>query len=294
VFCIGCLCTDAVEGVGKGRRICYGHDIRLPAFPFHSQDLTLDRRIIRYIISVNGRYTKLYRGDNMVSGRFISYLRVSTDKQGKSKLGLEAQRREIEQYTNSNDWTVLHEFVEVESGKNDERTQLRLALEACKRTGSKLLVAKLDRLSRDVAFIANLMKSKAEFVACDFPEANSFSIHILSAMAEYERELISKRTKDALAAARARGKKLGSPQNLTEEAANKGRVVGLEVRQAKADEYAQRIYFIIRGYQDEGMSLNAIARKLMQDRELTPRGKETWTPTTVKNVLNRVNRGERI
>ena len=89
---------------------------------------------------------------------------------------------------------------------------MKLALEACKRTGSKLLVAKLDRLSRDVAFIANLMKSKAEFVACDFPEANSFSIHILSAMAEYERELIAKRTKDALAAAKARGKKLGSSE----------------------------------------------------------------------------------
>ncbi|OPY63492.1 MAG: DNA-invertase hin [Syntrophorhabdus sp. PtaU1.Bin002] len=227
-----------------------------------------------------------------MQGRFISYIRVSTQKQGNSGLGLEAQRKAIQEYVNRNNWTILHEFVEIETGKNDERLQLKQALEACQRTGAKLLVAKLDRLSRDVAFIANLMKTKAEFVACDFPEANTFSIHILSAMAQYERELISKRTKDALRAAKVKRKEqklkpLGNPQNLTEEAASKGRVLGLQARQAKADEYAQRIYGVIKGYQDEGMSLNAIARKLMEDKELTPRGKETWTPTTVRNILKR-------
>lgn len=224
--------------------------------------------------------------------RFISYIRVSTQKQGNSGLGLEAQRKAIQEYVNRNNWAVLHEFVEIESGKNDERLQLKQALEACQRTGAKLLVAKLDRLSRDVAFIANLMKTKAEFVACDFPEANTFSIHILSAMAQYERELISKRTKDALRAAKVKRKEqklkpLGNPQNLTEEAASKGRVLGLQARQAKADEYAERMKPVIQEFLRQGFSLNAIAKQMMEKKELTPRGGEEWTPTTVKNIIDR-------
>ena len=230
----------------------------------------------------------------MEKGKYISYLRVSTDRQGKSGLGLEAQRKAIDEQVNRNEWKVLNEFVEIESGKNDERMQLKKALEACERTGAKLLVAKLDRLSRDLAFIANIMKTKVEFIACDFPDANRLTIHILSAMAEYERELISKRTKDALQAAKAKGKKLGNPQNLNSEAAKKGRLLGTQVRQDKADEHAKRVYGIIKGYQDEGMSLNAIARKLTEDKELTARRKDCiWTPTTVRNVLKRIEKESR-
>lgn len=221
-----------------------------------------------------------------MEGRFISYIRVSTQKQGRSGLGEEAQRATIQETATRNRWTVLQEFKEIESGKIDDRPQLRKALEACKRTGARLLVAKLDRLSRDVAFVAGLMKTKAEFVACDMPEANTFSIHIMSAMAEYERTLISKRTKDALQAAKARGKELGK-NNLTEEGASKGAAQSLKVRQAKANEYAQRMKPIIQELQSQGLSLNAIAKKMMENGELTPRGGTIWTPTTAKNVLAR-------
>jgi len=227
----------------------------------------------------------------MATGKFISYLRVSTDRQGRSGLGLDAQKKAIEDYLNGGNWKVLKEFVEVESGKSNERPQLKEALEACQRTGAMLLIAKLDRLSRNVAFIANLMDSGAEFVACDFPTANRLTLHIIAAMAEYEREMISKRTKDALQAAKARGKVLGNPKNLTKKAARTGRVLGVQERVKRADTFANSIYKIISGYQAEGMSLNAIARRLNEDRELTARRKEgAWTPTTVKNVLARVSR----
>ena len=228
----------------------------------------------------------------MTTGKYISYLRVSTERQGKSGLGLEAQREMIQEHLDrGSSSTLIHEYVEIESGRNDDREQLREALEACQRTGAKLLIAKLDRLSRDLAFIANIMKTKVEFIACDFPDANRLTIHILSAMAEYERELISKRTKGALKAAKARGKKLGNPHNLNTEAAQRGRVLGMESRQAKADEHAQKVYSIVKGYLDDGLSLNAIARKLTENGELTPRGKACqWTPTTVKNVIKRVEK----
>jgi len=225
----------------------------------------------------------------MSEAKFVSYLRVSTSRQGKSGLGLEAQRQAIQERLDGSNWTLLKEFVEIESGRNDERVQLKEALETCQRTGAKLLVAKLDRLSRDLAFIANIMKTSVEFIACDFPDANKLTIHILSAMAEYERELISKRVKDALRAAKARGKKLGNPQNLSIDAAQKGRALGAKARRAKADGYAQKVYGIIKGCIDEGMSLNGIARRLTEDGELTPRGKDCkWTPTTVRNVVRRV------
>jgi DNA invertase Pin-like site-specific DNA recombinase len=186
---------------------------------------------------------------------------------------------------------LLKEFVEVESGKKDvNRPMLHGALEACKRTGARLLIAKLDRLSRNVAFIANLMESGVEFVAVDFPQANRLTVHILSAMAEYEREMISKRTKAALKAAKAKGVKLGSPKGLTEEAAREGRVKSRSVRMKQADDYASRMYAVIRAYQAQGMSLQAIARRLKEDRELTPRGKESWTATTVRNVIERMER----
>ena len=223
----------------------------------------------------------------MARGKFVSYLRVSTNKQGKSGLGLDAQREAITQYLNGGNWKLLKEFIEVESGKNNDRPQLKDALQACKRTGATLLIAKLDRLSRNVAFIANLMESSVEFVACDFPTANRLTIHILSAMAEYEREMISKRTKDALRQAKARGVQLGNPENLNLKAAKKGRVLGMQARQQRANEYAKRFTGIISDYQTQGMSLNAIAKRLTEDKELTPRGLTTWTPTTVRNVLLR-------
>lgn len=180
------------------------------------------------------------------------------------------------------------EYIEIESGKKNDRPQLKEALAACQRTGATLLIAKLDRLSRNVAFIANLMDSGVEFVACDFPTANRLTIHILAAMAEHEREMISKRTKDALKAAKARGIELGKPSNLNIEAAGKGRKLGVKARIQKANDFSRQLSGIIKSYSAEGLSLNAIAHRLNSEGVLTARGKTgSWTPTAVKNVIFR-------
>ena len=126
-------------------------------------------------------------------GRFIAYFRVSTDKQGKSGLGLEAQREAVLAYLNGGRWALVSEFVEVKSGKRNDRPQLTAALAACKKHKAKLVIAKLDRLSRNLAFIATLMESGVEFVAVDNPHANKLTVHILAAVAQHERELIAQR-----------------------------------------------------------------------------------------------------
>jgi DNA invertase Pin-like site-specific DNA recombinase len=144
-------------------------------------------------------------------GKFVAYFRVSTDRQGKSGLGLDAQREAVMNYLNGGRWTLVAEFTEVESGKRDDnRPQLAAAIAACKRQKARLVIAKLDRLSRNLAFIAALMESGVEFVAVDNPHMNKLTIHILAAVAEHEREMISERTRAALQAAKARGKVLGN------------------------------------------------------------------------------------
>ena len=144
-------------------------------------------------------------------GKFIAYYRVSTDRQGKSGLGLDAQRKAVEDYLNGGRWTLVHEFTEIESGKRNDRPKLEEALAVCKKQKAKLVIAKLDRLSRNLAFIATLMESGVEFVAVDNPHANKLTIHILAAVYQHEREMISERTKAALAAAKKRGQRLGNP-----------------------------------------------------------------------------------
>src|SRR5262249_9460343 len=145
-------------------------------------------------------------------GKFVAYYRVSTDKQGKSGLGLEAQRKAVLDYLNGGTWHLVGEFTEIESGKRNERPELVKALAACKRNKAKLVIAKLDRLSRNLAFIATLMDSGVEFVAVDNPHANKLTVHILAAVAQHECEMIAQRTKDALQAAKARGVVLGNPR----------------------------------------------------------------------------------
>ena len=150
-----------------------------------------------------------------MNGKFVTYYRVSTDKQGKSKLGLEAQQATILQYLNGGNHEVLGEFIEVETGKGSnalsKRPELSKAIALCKKTKARLLISKLDRLSRNVHFISSLMESKVNFICADMPEANQLTINVLASVAQYERELISKRTKDALQALKARGVKLGNP-----------------------------------------------------------------------------------
>src|ERR1700733_8751874 len=139
--------------------------------------------------------------DQAMSRTFVSYLRVSTDRQGKSGLGLEGQQAAIDAFLQPNDKLLAPPYIEVESGKNSDRPQLRLALDRCRKTGATLLIARLDRLARNVRFISSLMEEGVPFVACDMPNATPFMLHIYAAVAEEEARAISRRTKAALAAA---------------------------------------------------------------------------------------------
>src|SRR5580704_1939364 len=143
------------------------------------------------------------------TGNFVAYYRVSTERQGRSELGLEAQQKAVRDHLNGGNWGIVAEFTEVESGKRSDRPQLAAALAACRLRGAKLIIAKLDRLARNVHFVSGLMESGVDFVAADFPQANRLTVHILAAVAEHEAKMISERTKVALAAAKRRGVKLG-------------------------------------------------------------------------------------
>src|SRR5215831_9386475 len=143
--------------------------------------------------------------------KIVSYCRVSTAKQGRSGLGLEAQRAAINDFLNGGQWKLVAEYVEIETGKNDDRPELRKALHRAKVTGATLVIAKLDRLSRNLRFIAELQESKVKFLCADMPDATELTIHIFASLAQHERKVISERTKRALQAAKARGKVLGNP-----------------------------------------------------------------------------------
>ena len=154
--------------------------------------------------------------------RLVSYIRVSTIRQGESGLGLEAQTEAVARYAARVGGEVVGEFREVESGGRCDRPQLDAALRMCRRRGATLVVAKLDRLARNVAFISRLLEDDADVVCCDMPTANRLTLHVLAAVAEHEREAISQRTRAALAAAKARGVQLGTPGNLTAEGVQRG------------------------------------------------------------------------
>jgi DNA invertase Pin-like site-specific DNA recombinase len=207
----------------------------------------------------------------MATGRFVAYLRVSTQRQGASGLGLEAQRKAIADYLNGGSWQLVGEHVEVESGKRDDRPELAKALATCRVHGATLIIAKLDRLARNVAFISNLMQAGVEFVAVDFPQANRLTVHILAAVAEHEREMISARTKAALAASKVRGVRLGNPANLRDRP--KGTARSAVVRQERAERRAADIRPMIEAIQAGGAtSLRAIAAELNRRGIPTPRG----------------------
>lgn len=215
-------------------------------------------------------------------GKFVSYFRVSTDRQGTSGLGLEAQRHAVDVYLNGGPWKMVAEFTEVESGKRADRPELAKAIAACKKHKAKLVIAKLDRLSRNLAFIAALMDSGVEFIATDNPHANKLTIHILAAVAQHEREAISQRTKEALAAAKARGKKLGGP-NIAE-----ARQRSLAARQRHADVFVANVRPIIREIQESGItSLRGVARALNARGVKTSRGSAQWTGVQVSAALQR-------
>jgi DNA invertase Pin-like site-specific DNA recombinase len=223
----------------------------------------------------------------MATKKFIAYYRVSTDRQGRSGLGLDAQRHAVTQHLAGGDWQLIDKFTEIESGKRNDRPQLKRALEACRRFKATLVIAKLDRLARNVAFIANLMNSSVEFVAVDFPEANRLTLHILAAVAEHEREMISARTKAALQAARARGKKLGWANPSRREEQAKATANGNAGNRARADQFAANIVPVIREIDAAGIrTLKGIAGALNARGIQTARG-GLWHPTTVRNLLVR-------
>jgi DNA invertase Pin-like site-specific DNA recombinase len=204
------------------------------------------------------------------------------DKQGKSGLGLDAQRQAVLQFLDGGSWSLIGEFTEIESGKRNLRPELVKALAACKRNKAKLVIAKLDRLSRNLAFIATLMDSGVEFIAVDNPHANKLTVHILAAVAQHEREMIAQRTKDALQAAKARGVVLGNPWL----ADVRSRAVA-SVR-ADADRFAKNVAPIIREIQSSGVaSHRAIARSLNARGVATARGGQ-WTAVQVGSILRRV------
>lgn len=200
----------------------------------------------------------------MMEVRFVTYLRVSSRRQGESGLGLEAQRKAVHDYLNGGSWTVCGEYVEVESGKSDiNRPQLKRAIAACRIYGAKLLIAKFDRLSRDAHFLLGLEKAGIEFVATDNPHANRLTVGIMALVADEERRAISARTTAALAAAKARGTKLGGNRgNLSADNA-KGRIASLQVRRDQAARRRSDIAPILAEIRAAGATtLRAVAREL--------------------------------
>lgn len=231
--------------------------------------------IISHIGDSEGRYTVKH------SGRYVGYYRVSTKSQGDSGLGIEGQKAALLTFLNGGNWSLVGEFTEIESGRDGGRPQLAAALAHCRLMGATLLIAKLDRLSRNMAFLANLMESKVPFVCCDNPHATRFTIHILAAVAEHEAEQISARTKAALAAAKARGTKLGGYRG--------GPVpdgaLGVAALQARSKAFAARVRPTVEALRAEGKSLRQIAADLTQQGIPTPRPGGAWTASTVRRVI---------
>lgn len=217
---------------------------------------------------------------------YIAYYRVSTTRQGKSGLGLEAQQNTVKAFLTSHGGNLLESFTEVESGNNGDREQLQKAIKRCKVKNAVLLVSKLDRLSRQVSFIANLQESGIKFVIAENPQLNDLTIHILAALAQAEREAISQRTKQALQAAKARGVKLGNPS--LDKVRNTDSKAATAARIEKANEYASMMADAIEDIQQEieNPSLRIIALNL-NERGFTTRHGYQWTATSVKRIMNR-------
>ena len=222
----------------------------------------------------------------MATGSFVTYCRVSTAKQGKSGLGLEAQLTAVEAYLNGGRWKVVGEFVEVESGKRADRPELAKAIAACRLYGAKLVVAKLDRLSRDPGFLRDLERSGIDFVAADMPDANRLTVGIMALVAEQEREAISTRTKVALAAAKARGTKLGGFKGYTLTEAD--HAAARDARMALTKAQADRVGPTIAELRAAGItSATGLAIALNERGIPTARGGQ-WQAVQVQRVLARL------
>lgn len=223
----------------------------------------------------------------MAQGRFVAYYRVSTARQGRSGLGLEAQQEAVRSYLNGGNWQLVAEVVEVESGKRNDRPKLAEALRLCRLHKATLIIAKLDRLARNVAFVSALMESGVEFTAVDFPQANRLTVHILAAVAEHEARMISDRTKAALQAAKARGKVLGRRAGEGNVMTDAMRAKAVTVVKAKADDRAALLSDTLTEIQASGaVSLREIAAALNARGIPTARGGQ-WSAVQVQRVLAR-------
>lgn len=220
----------------------------------------------------------------MANGKFVAYYRVSSQQQGQSGLGLEAQRASVAAYLNGGAWELVGEFQEVETGKGAnalaKRPQLRAALDACRKSGATLVIAKLDRLARNVHFVSGLLETGCDFVAADMPQANKVMIQMHAVMSEWERDQISARTKAALTAAKARGVELGKtgPDNLRQN---------IQERKAAANAFAAKLSGIIGGFKAANMPQRAMVAELNQLGIKTSRGGE-WTLVQLQRVMKRL------
>ena len=222
------------------------------------------------------------------STRLIAYYRVSTKRQGRSGLGLEAQQAAVERFVDSTQGNLIRSFTETESGRKDSRHQLKSALEACRVHQARLVIAKLDRLARNAAFLLSLRDAGVDFVCCDMPDANRLTVGILAMVAEDEAERISQRTKAALAAAKARGTKLGTagPKNLKNR--ELGSIRGNRTKQQKARQQAADLAPTLRQLEADGLSLRQIANRLNELHIPAPRGGR-WAAAQVSRVKSRMN-----
>jgi len=217
-------------------------------------------------------------GESMIVHKFVSYYRVSTEKQGKSGLGLDAQREAVCQFLDRGMGIIIAEFVEIESGGKNDRPELAAALAECQRSKATLIIAKLDRLARSVAFIANLMERNVDFVACDMPEASRLLLHVMAAFAEHERRVIGERTKAALAAAKARGVRLGT--NGVRLAAQ---------RKSAATEYACSIERNMRAAREGGARTMREVAEHLNTLGLRSREGGRWHPASVSRIMKRID-----
>jgi DNA invertase Pin-like site-specific DNA recombinase len=223
------------------------------------------------------------------TGKFVAYYRVSTARQGRSGLGLDAQRRAVHEHLNGGRWQLIAEVVEIESGKRADRPKLAEALALCRVHGATLIIAKLDRLARNVAFVSALMAAGTDFEAVDFPQANRLTIHIMAAVAEHEARAISERTKAALAAAKRRGVKLGGIREGHKPFTAKARAKGPRVMAARARDRAADLAPILAELQANGVtSLHGLAAALNERGIPTASGAGQWLATSVSRFFSRL------
>lgn len=216
-----------------------------------------------------------------MTGKFVAYYRVSTTKQGINGLGMDAQRNSVMNYLNGGNWKLITEFAEVETGKRSDRQELAKAIALCRKEQATLLIAKLDRLARNAAFLLNLRDSGVDFIAVDMPHADKFTVGIMALVAEKERDMISQRTKEGLAAAKRRGTKLGNPRPA--EAIKRA----VKVNIARADAYAQSLVQVVEEIRKAHVaSLRGIAQCLNARGFKTANGK-AFAAQSVKNLLDR-------